>query len=238
MLPLRDTVRAYSFPVINWVLIGFNTLIFLYEVSLPVEVRNELFLSFGLIPARIDLANPLANLTNPGVMISLFSHMFLHGGWFHIISNMWILYIFGDNVEDRMGSGRFLVFYLLSGLAAALTQILVSPDSQIPAIGASGAIAGVLGAYFLLFPRSRVITLIPLFFIPWIVEIPSIFYLGFWFIAQIFSGIAALSQMAQGGVAWFAHVGGFVFGFLFYRLFTPRRHPAYTRQYPDEYWPW
>jgi membrane associated rhomboid family serine protease len=167
--------------------------------------------------------------------------MFLHGGWFHIISNMWILFIFGDNVEDRMGSGRYLLFYLISGLAAAFVQVLTNPASQIPAIGASGAIAGVLGAYFLLYPRSRVITLIPIFFIPWIVEIPAIFYLGFWFVSQLFSGVAALrlpQEVAMGGVAWWAHIGGFVFGIVFYRLFTPRRHRVYTHRYPDEYFPW
>jgi membrane associated rhomboid family serine protease len=137
-----------------------------------------------------------------------------------------------------MGSGRYLVFYILSGLAAALTQAFIAPNSQIPAIGASGAIAGVLGAYIVLFPQSRVITLFLLFLIPWYTEIPAIFYLGFWFLIQLFYGFTQLSNVGAGGVAFWAHIGGFIFGVLFYRLFIPPRHPAYTRQYPDEYWPW
>jgi membrane associated rhomboid family serine protease len=167
--------------------------------------------------------------------------MFLHGGWFHLLSNMWILYIFGDNVEDRMGSLRYLVFYLLGGLAAASLQILVDPTSKLPSIGASGAIAAVLGAYFLLYPRARVFTLIPIIFIPWFVEIPAVVYLGIWFVSQLFSGLASLGlpeTASMGGVAWFAHIGGFAFGLLFCKLFTPARHPAFTRRYPDEYYPW
>jgi membrane associated rhomboid family serine protease len=177
-------------------------------------------------------------LTNPILLIPLFTHMFLHGGWLHIISNLWILYIFGDNVEDRMGSVRYLIFYLLSGVAAAFTQALIGPGSRIPALGASGAIAGVLGAYVVLFPRGRVTTLIPLFYVPWFVEISAVFFIGFWFVVQLFSGFISLGNVQGGGVAWWAHIGGFVFGVLFCRFFTPQRHPAYTRQYPDEYWPW
>lgn len=238
MLPIRDTIRSYTFPVVNWVLIGVNILVFLFEISLPPQVLDRLMLTYGVVPARLHLGNPLILLTNPVLLIPLFTHMFLHSGWLHIISNLWILYIFGDNVEDRMGSGRYLAFYLLSGLAAAFTQAFIAPDSQIPAVGASGAIAGVLGAYIILFPRARVITLIPLFFIPWFIEISALVFLGVWFVTQLFSGLTSLGNLDVGGIAWWAHIGGFVFGVLFYRLFTPRRHPAYTRQYPDEYWPW
>jgi membrane associated rhomboid family serine protease len=164
--------------------------------------------------------------------------MFMHGSWFHLLSNMWTLYIFGDNVEDRMGSARYLVFYLLAGLAAGLVQAAFDPTSTIPTVGASGAIAGVLGAYFLLFPRSRVITLIPLFFLPWFVEIPAVFFIGIWFLSQLSSGLMALgSAGAFGGIAWWAHVGGFLFGLITVYLFA-RRPAAYRRWYPDEHWPW
>lgn len=238
MLPVRDTVHSYTFPIVNWMLIGFNILVFLFEISLPPQTLDQLIQSYAVVPARLYLSNPLILLTNPVLLIPLFTHMFLHGGWLHIISNLWILYIFGDNVEDRMGSVRYLIFYLLSGVAAAFTQALISPGSQTPALGASGAIAGVLGAYIVFFPRGRVTTLIPLFFIPWFVELSALIFIGFWFLVQLFSGFIFLGNVQAGGVAWWAHIGGFVFGVLFCRFFTPQRHPAYTRQYPDEYWPW
>ena len=239
MLPLRDTIRSYSFPAVNWLLIGINVVVFLFQISLPPAALDQLILAFGVVPARLHLDQPWLLLSNPLPLATLFTHMFLHGGWFHILSNLWILYIFGDNVEDRMGSLRYLVFYLFCGTAAGLLQAWFTPASNTPAIGASGAIAGVLGAYFLMFPRARVITLVPLFFVPWFVEIPSLVFLGFWFVSQLFSGIGSLGMAASGGgVAWWAHVGGFVVGMLVHRLFTPRRHPVYTRVYPDEYWPW
>jgi membrane associated rhomboid family serine protease len=193
------------------------------------------------VPTRLHLNDPTMLLSHPLGLIPLFTHMFLHGGWFHILSNMWVLFIFGDNVEDRLGSGRYLLFYILGGLTAGLTQAFIDPTSKIPSVGASGAIAAVLGAYFLLYPRARVYTLILLIIIPWFVEIPAIVFLGFWFISQLFSGLASLGLPASasiGGVAWFAHVGGFLFGLLLVKIFEPRRHPAYSRQYPDEYWPY
>lgn len=241
MLPIRDTIHSYSFPIINWVLIALNTIVFLLEVSLPPEALDRLIQTYGVVPNTIPITNPLALLQNPFPLFTLFTHMFLHGGWLHFLSNVWILYIFGDNVEDRMGSFRYLAFYLLAGLVAGLSQVLVAPQSAIPAIGASGAIAGVLGAYFILFPRSSVITLVPLFFIPWFINLPAVIFLGIWFVTQLFSGVSELwlpHSASMGGVAWWAHIGGFLFGVLFFRLFTPRRHPAYTRRYPDEYHPW
>jgi membrane associated rhomboid family serine protease len=233
MIPIRDTIRSYNFPVINWSIIVLNSLVFLYQLILPPAALQSFIRTFGMVPSHISFANPASFAT-------LFTNMFLHGGWFHIISNMWVLYIFGDNVEDRMGSGRYLVFYLLSGLAANLLQLFFSPGSNVPTIGASGAIAGVLGGYFLLFPRARVITLILLFIFPWFVEIPAVIFLGFWFVTQLFSGLSSLgtaSGMQMGGIAWWAHVGGFVFGLLLVRLFS-RRPQAYHRWYGDEYWPW
>jgi membrane associated rhomboid family serine protease len=235
MLPLRDTIRSSKIPVVTWVLIGVNTLVFLYEISLSSNSLNQLIMTYGLVPAHLDLPHPAGLLIHPQPLISFLTHMFLHGGWFHLISNMWILFIFGDNVEDRMGRGRYLLFYLISGFVAGLAQVLIDPTSSAPAVGASGAIAGVLGAYFIMFPAARVLTLIPIFFFPWFVEIPAIFYLGFWFLSQLFSGISSLNLVNQavGGVAWWAHIGGFIFGILFYRFFISYARPIYTNRFPD-----
>jgi membrane associated rhomboid family serine protease len=150
--------------------------------------------------------------------------MFLHGGWFHLLSNMWILLIFGDNVEERLGSGRYLLFYLLSGVAAAFLDVYVQPGGNVPTIGASGAIAGVLGAYLVQFPRSKVASLVPIIFIFTIVEVPAVIFLGFWFILQLFSGWQALQGAAAGGIAWWAHIGGFIFGMFTVFLFVRRNH--------------
>lgn len=231
MIPLKDTVHSRSFPIVNWMLIASNLLIFFF---LAVQGRFvDMYVRlFGLVPARL--------LTDPGppTLLTLFTSMFLHGGWAHLISNMLALYIFGDNVEDRMGSGRYLLFYLLSGLAAAFIHIAFNPTSRLPTVGASGAISGVLAAYLILFPTSRVITLIPLFFLPWFVEIPALFYLGFWFISQLLNGFLTIATGAQafGGVAWWAHVGGFIAGLLLTPFFIRRRYVR--RVYIDEYFPW
>jgi membrane associated rhomboid family serine protease len=241
MIPLRDTIRSYNFPLVNWLLIASNILVFLFEVSLPPSAYNQLIMTLGMTPARLHLLTPWLLLANPLPLITLITHMFIHGGWFHIISNLWVLYIFGDNVEDRMGSGRYLLFYLISGIFAGMVQAVVQPGSEVPAIGASGAIAGVLGAYFLMYPRARVNTLIIIVILPWLVELPAVVFLGFWFISQLFSGVSALNlsgAASAGGVAWWAHIGGFIFGMVVNRAFVPIRHPAYTRQYPDEYYPW
>lgn len=237
MIPIRDTVRSRTFPVVNWLLIGLNVLVFLYENSLSQSALNRLISNYGIVPARINLAHPIAMLAHPLLLAPLLTHMFLHGGWLHILSNMWVLFIFGDNVEDRMGHSRYLLFYLLSGFVAALVQVLAAPASHVPSIGASGAIAGVLGAYILLYPRARVLTLIPLFFLPWLMEIPAIVFLGFWFISQLFSGLLSLgvpNAASMGGVAWFAHIGGFLFGMLFYGLFVLPRPPNTSPQYPNQ----
>jgi membrane associated rhomboid family serine protease len=216
--------------LVNYGIIAANVLVFLFQSSLSPVAFEQFLGVFALTPAHLSLSAPWTWLT-------LFSSMFMHGGWFHLISNMWTLYIFGDNVEDRMGSGRFLVFYLLAGLAAAFAQVAVMPDSQIPTVGASGAIAGILGAYFLLYPRARVLTVIPVVILPWIVRIPAVLYLGVWFLSQLSSGLLSLGAAGQfGGIAWWAHIGGFVFGLILVRLFTRRRR---TKEwYPDEYWPY
>ncbi len=236
MLPLRDTVQRSRFPIVNSILIAINVGIFLYEISLRQTALDRFFLHYALIPYNLHLTNPIQLLLHPFPVITLVTSMFLHSGWLHIISNMWVLFIFGDNVEDRMGSGRYLFFYLVSGVVANLLQAFVFPLSQIPTLGASGAIAGILGAYFLFYPTARVLTLIPIFIIPWLVELPAIFFLGFWFVTQLFSGVFSLNASSMGGVAWWAHIGGFLFGLIFAKLFAPpppERIFTYPR-FPDD----
>lgn len=230
MIPIQDTVPSRSVPLVTWGLILLNGLVFLQELALPPERLEELVALLGMVPARLG--------HDSEAWWTLLTCMFLHGGWTHFVGNMWTLYLFGDNVEDRMGSARFLVFYLLCGLAAGLTHVLTDPNSPIPTVGASGAIAGVLGAYFLLFPTARVITLVPVFFWPFIVEIPAVFYLGVWFVSQLFSGtLALIGPGYYEGVAWWAHVGGFVAGLALLPVFKQSRQ-QYGRAYADEYWPW
>jgi membrane associated rhomboid family serine protease len=243
MFPIRDNIRARSFPLVNISLILINVLAFIYETSLAPSELDELITYLGATPALISLDQPIS-------LFSLLTSMFLHGSWFHLISNIWALFIFGDNVEDRMGPLRYLAFYLIAGMVAGLVHTFVitaylgvdTLEAQIPTIGASGAIAGVLGAYLILYPRGRVITLIPVFVLPWFIEIPAFLYLGFWFITQLFPGLLSLGALgdfggSMGGVAWWAHIGGFVFGMLMVRLFSRSRR-IYGKWYQDEYWPW
>ncbi len=221
MIPLRDDIRSRSFPVMTAALIALNGLAFLYELSLPQATLARLMNTFGLVPARLHLDAPVLLLRDPAALVTLLSSAFLHSGWLHFLSNMWVLGVFGNNVEDRMGRGGFLSFYTLSALAANLLQALVYPHSRVPAIGASGAIAGVLGSYFLFFPRARVLTLIPIFFIPWFIRVRAIVFLGFWFVTQLYAGLFSLRVPAgtMGGVAWWAHIGGFLFGVAAARVF-------------------
>jgi membrane associated rhomboid family serine protease len=226
MLPLRDNIPARRLPLVNVALIGANALVFLYQISLKPYALNQFVIHYGMVPARLELLHPQS-------WFPLLTAVFLHGGWLHFLSNMWILFIFGDNVEDRMGHVRYLSFYLLGGVVASLMQVVAFPSSRIPSIGASGAIAAVLGAYLLYFPRARVLTLIPIFIYPWIIEVSAFVYLGIWFFLQLFSGISALSipvGASMGGVAWWAHVGGFVFGLLAARPFA--QHPAVSYEKP------
>jgi membrane associated rhomboid family serine protease len=231
LFPIRDTVRSRSFSAVNYGLIAINVLVFLFQASLGPRAFERLINAFGAVPAQISLLQPLS-------LIPLFTSMFLHGGWFHLISNMWILFIFGDNVEDRMGSLRYLVFYLLAGSVAGFTHVYFSPGSTIPTVGASGAIAGVLGAYFVLFPSARVTTFVPLFFLPWFIEVPAFLFIGIWFLSQLSSGLLQLGAYGDfGAVAWWAHIGGFVVGVLLVSFFA--RRPRVRRLwYPDEHWPW
>jgi membrane associated rhomboid family serine protease len=200
MIPLRDIVPSRTTPIVTISLIVANVLVFLYELTLGRAV-DDFTLYFGLVPAAFS-------------WVAVFTSMFLHGGLFHVAGNMLYLWIFGDNVEDRMGHGRFLVFYLLCGTAAALAQTITAPDSVVPMVGASGAIAGVMGAYFVLYPKSRIVTLVPLFFFFQIIEVPAIFFLGIWFVMQFLSGVGSIvtATAGGGGVAFWAHVAGFVAG--------------------------
>src|SRR6185295_4430822 len=201
MLPLRDVIPSRTTPYITITIIVLNALVWLAEISIDASGNLPLFLQlYGVVPADFAPA-------------TLITSMFLHGGWMHVIGNMWYLWIFGDNVEDRLGHGRFIVFYLLCGMLAALGQIALDPLSTLPMVGASGAIAGVMGAYFVLYPRSRVLTLVALLFFWEIIELPAIMLLGFWFVMQLFSaGAIAVTAGTGGGVAVAAHVAGFASG--------------------------
>jgi len=230
MLPLRDNIPSRSLPLVNLTLIAMNVLVFIYQTTLKPFALNNFINAYGVIPAQLGLAHP-------STWMPLFTAIFLHGGWFHLISNMWVLFIFGDNIEDRMGHIRYLGFYVLGGIFANVLQAMITPSSQVPAIGASGAIAAVLGGYFFLFPRARVVTLIPIFLYPWIVEISAFIFLGFWFVMQLYSGFQSLSMPGGAsveGIAWWAHIGGFVFGISAMLFFGRRPKPApdFNRQWP------
>ncbi|WP_298403393.1 rhomboid family intramembrane serine protease [uncultured Chloroflexus sp.] len=232
MLPLKDTIPSRSFPAVNWALLVANVVVFFF-MARDARLAEAWIAALALVPARF-LANPL----DPTELITVFTSMFMHGGWFHLFSNMLALYIFGDNVEDSMGSQRYLIFYLLCGVAAALTHVFFNPASPIPTVGASGALSGVLAAYLLFYPSARVITLVPIFFLPWLIEIPAVVYLGLWFISQLANGVFSIliDVQAMGGVAWWAHIGGFVAGLALAPLFRQRRYVR--RYYRDQYYPW
>lgn len=226
MFPIKDTIRSHSFPIITWAIIIANTLIFFFESSLSSSELENLISTFGLVPAKFSFTNPIT-------WLPLFTHMFLHGSLYHLLSNMWTLFIFGDNVEDHIGSGRFLIFYLAGGVAAGMIQMFQGGGPNIPSVGASGAIAAVLGAYFLYFPRSKVITFVPFLLLIWFVNIPAVIYLGIWFVSQIYSGI---TSTGASGIAWWAHIGGFVFGLAMALVFKGRQ--KIRAWYRDEYYPW
>jgi len=241
MFPIQDSVPSRSVPVVTRALILINVVVFFFELSLSRESIIQLFYLFGVVPARFTDPEWAASIGFPiGSYWSLLTHQFLHGGWLHIVANMWTLWIFGDNVEDRMGPLRFIIFYLVCGVLAALTQVLVTPNATIPSVGASGAIAGVLGAYLLLFPTARLIVLIPILFFPFFFELPAVIFLVLWFFIQLFSGTAMLASPQQvGGIAFWAHIGGFIAGMLLCRFFV--RRPVRRRLQSDEYgleWAW
>lgn len=220
MIPIRDNVPAANIPVTMWTLIGLNGLAFYGELSLAPDQLEVFFRNFGVVPARFQSGSALSAAP------SLLTNMFLHGSLMHLIGNMWTLYLFGDNVEDRMGGGRFAVFYLLCGLAASATHIYTNPGSQIPAIGASGAIAGVMGAYVLMYPRAGIVMVFPFLFVPIFFQISAWLYFGGWFATQYWMATRPVAEpAASGGIAFWAHVGGFVAGVILHRLFLKQELP-------------
>jgi membrane associated rhomboid family serine protease len=232
MIPIKDTVYRISVPWVTGALVAINTIVFVFELSLPKTLLSDLFHTFGLVPEHF--ARVGGHHLSPDDYLSFFTNMFLHGGWLHLIGNMWFLYLFGRSVEDRMGHGRFLLLYLLSGIGAGVTYFLLTPHSTVPTIGASGAIAGVMAAYVVLFPRAKVLTLIPIIFIPLFVELSAFVYVAYWFLIQLLLGAASLgAQTAEGGVAWWGHVGGFVTGIILVFLLRPAPRKL-RKDYPDE----
>ncbi len=219
MIPIRDQIPTRRVPIINYLLIAANILMFVF-MWLAGPSQEALVYQFAMIPSNF------ANGVDPGDIFDIFTSMFMHAGLAHIAGNMLYLWIFGDNVEDRLGHVKYLAFYLLGGVAASLAHLLTNPASQIPTVGASGAIAAVLGAYLVLFPQSRIVTFIPLGFFMRLTVVPAVFVLGLWFVLQLFSGVLSLGGPDVGGVAFWAHIGGFVVGVLVAIPFISRSHRA------------
>jgi membrane associated rhomboid family serine protease len=227
MIPFRDNIPSRSFPIITVFIILVNVFAFFYELAQGRYLERFLF-NYGVVPAAV-FAWPQSDLPFAALIVPFFTSMFLHAGWLHLIGNMWYLWIFGDNVEDRLGHFTFLLFYVLCGLGAGIVHTILNYYSDVPSIGASGAIAGVLGAYVVSYPGARVLTLVPIFIFIQFIEIPALIVLGFWFIMQFFYGAAALAAATAntGGVAWWAHVGGFLLGMILVGLFPRKDRPRY-----------
>ncbi len=224
MIPIRDANPSRGFPLVNYLIILVCLLVFIYELVLEPYQLNRFFFSYGIVPIRYFRLDVARHFDLTEQLLPFLSSMFIHGGWLHLIGNMWTLYIFGDNVEGALGHLRYLLFYLLCGIVASLLHLFTNPFSPIPTIGASGAIAGVMGAYMRLYPGARVLTLVPIFFFIQLVELPAVIFLGLWFIMQFYSGLLSLaSGVSQfGGVAWWAHIGGFIGGMVLLKFFRPR----------------
>jgi membrane associated rhomboid family serine protease len=233
MFPLRDSVRSQSPPLVTSLLIVVNALVFFSELGMSEQQLWGFFHTYGLVPVHVLGDGSRGGGAPLSTLLPFLTGIFLHSGWLHFLSNMWILWIFGDNVEDRLGKLRYLLFYIVSGVAASLLHVVTNPSSALPVVGASGAIAGVMGAYFVLYPKARVVSFVLLIFWPVFFEIPAVVFLGFWFLTQIFSGVLSLgSANMAGGVAWWAHVGGFVAGGLLLAPFlarVPRRAGIQSR---------
>lgn len=214
MIPLRDLNPRLTTPFVTILLILINVAVFLYQVSLGPRVGQQFVYTFGMIPARVPMLLTGDNVTLGQAFEPLLTSIFLHGGWMHLIGNMWFLWIFGDNIEDYLGHFQYLLFYLICGVGAGVVHTIANLGSTVPAVGASGAISGVMGAYIVLFPRSRVLTLVPLLFFFFTVQLPAVVILGYWFLIQFLSGLGSLGVPGAGGVAWWAHIGGFLLGAL------------------------
>ena len=223
MFPIRDTIISRRAPAITRLLILLNVIVFFWQVRLGPAVEAAIY-RFGVVPSHWVVSTPSDFFDWPQLFLTLLTSQFLHGGILHLVFNMWYLWIFADNVEDRLGHVRFLLLYLGCGVAAAVTQLLITPRSAIPMIGASGAIAGVLGAYLLMFPTARIVTWVPLGFFMERIELPAALFLGFWFLIQWFQGMTSIGRFTDvGGVAFWAHIGGFVGGMIAIALVRPRR---------------
>jgi membrane associated rhomboid family serine protease len=219
MIPLRALLTRYSTPVVTILIILANTAIFLFEWSQPYYLRNIFIEHYGLVPDRFHFS-------------AIITSMFLHGGWLHLIGNMWFLWVFGSHIEDAIGAAKFFVLYMLSGIAAAIIQLFATAGSPVPTIGASGAIAGIMGAFLLLYPRVRVVTLLILVIFIMTIDVPAAVMLIYWFAIQLLSGLESFEQFSNaGGVAWFAHVGGFLSGVVLVRLFYQNGRRRYVRRY-------
>lgn len=214
MIPLKNLRPRTHFPAVTISLIVANFIVFFYQLSLSQRALGTFITTYSVIPARVQLALGGSHFTLAQAFVPFITSMFLHAGWLHIIGNMWFLWLFGGNVEDRLGHVPYLGFYFVCGLAAGVLQTAFSLGSTIPSLGASGAIAGVLGAYIILFPSSKILTLVTLFFWWFFARLPAVLFIGLWFLVQFFSGVSSLGSAAQGGVAWWAHVGGFLMGIL------------------------
>ncbi len=225
MIPLRDSTKSQTFPIVNLTIIVLNILIYFLEVSFEPYQLNQIYYAFGLVPAEVMNTIITGSSLTP-VLISFVTAMFIHGGWLHVIGNMLFLWVFGDNVEDRLGHVKYLLFYLVVGAAGSLAHIISNPFSTVPIVGASGAVAGVLGAYIIAFPRSRILALVPIFIIFTLVEIPAVIFIALWFVLQLFNGVASLGGNVN-TVAYWAHVGGFVMGVILIKIMAPRVTKGY-----------
>ena len=233
MIPLRDSIRARRFPWVTIAIIAANAAVFLVQASMDGPTAQAAVLTHGVVPARFlgALQQPAIAAPQLGTIVT---SMFMHGGILHLLGNMWFLWIFGDNVEDRTGRAGFLAFYLCAGLAAALSQIALSPHSDVPMVGASGAIAGVLGAYMFLYPRARVLALVPIVILVRLIELPAVWFLGLWFGLQVLSSL--LGGGGGGGVAWYAHIFGFIAGFLMALPLGRAPEPIFTGRAARRRW--
>jgi len=232
MIPLKDRNPSATTPVVTVALIVANTAAFLHELTMPERAENAFLAAYALVPTHVThvLAGPHVSLQAAG--LPFFTSMFLHGGWLHLIGNMWFLWVFGDNVEDRLGHISYLFFYLFCGFGAGLAHVMMNLGSTAPTVGASGAISGILGAYIVLYPRAKVLTLLPLIFFWFTVDLPAYLILGYWFAIQFFSGISSVGARAGGGVAYWAHIGGFVLGMAMVKLWPDRpQRPRYSEAY-------
>jgi membrane associated rhomboid family serine protease len=229
MIPLKSEEPRRSAPFITILLIALNFFVFFFQLSLPPKAENALVANMGVVPVRAKqmLAHPVGRIGPTAV--PLVTSMFLHGGWLHILGNMLFLWVFGGNVEDRLGHLRYLAFYFVCGVGSAIVHILVNWGSKVPTIGASGAISGIMGAYIVLFPRTRVLTLVPLIIFFFTIRLPALLMIGYWFAIQFLSGVSSLGESDQGGVAWWAHIGGFLLGaFLVWGLRESRPRASFS----------